>query len=52
MREDFKLVNVKEYNSDHLDLYRLVKENGGPPRGKGTVAFWKGILKIWKDVNN
>ena len=43
------LTRVKEFNEQHLTLYRMVQQRGGAPKGKGTVSFWEGILKEWND---
>jgi len=42
------LTKKKPFQPSHLELFRLVKDKGGPPKGKGTVAFWKSVLEDWK----
>jgi len=43
VRRELKIKRTKPYNEKHLELYRMVQERGGAPRGKGTVAFWESV---------
>ena len=38
----------KRLDEQHLELYTLVREHGGPPH-KGAVKFWESILEEWND---
>jgi len=47
LREDMHLAKKKELNANHLQLYRLVQNKGGAPKGKGTLDFWKSAMDEW-----
>lgn len=38
---------AKAFKEEHREIYRLVKEKGGPVSGKGSVQFWKSVMKQW-----
>jgi len=46
MRSNYKFKKSKALNAKHLELYRLIKERGLPPK-KDKVAFWKQITEEW-----
>ena len=29
----------------------MVQKRGGPPKGKGTVAFWESVRNEWNDLH-
>ena len=47
LREDMHLTKKKVLNTNHLQLYRLIQNKGGAPKGKGTVVFWKSVMDEW-----
>ena len=46
MRSNYKFKKSKALNAKHLELYRLIKEKGLPPK-KDKVAFWKQVTGEW-----
>jgi len=38
---------AKAFKEEHREIYRLVKEKGGPVSGKGSVQFWKSVMEQW-----
>ncbi len=51
LRSEMGLGKKKGLTVKHLQLYRLVKQKGEIPRGKGTVAFWRSVLETWNKSN-
>ncbi|MFC1861012.1 hypothetical protein ACFLYL_01865 [Chloroflexota bacterium] len=51
VREGMLLTKKKKLTAKHLQLYRLVCQKGGPPKGKGTVAFWESTRAEWNTNN-
>lgn len=49
-RTYLQLQRGRALNEKHLTLYRLVNSKGGPPKGKGTVAFWNSVRDEWKGL--
>jgi hypothetical protein len=47
LREDLQLSRKKPLNINHLQLYRLIKQKGKVPTGKGTVKYWENIMRDW-----
>ena len=47
IRQSMQLTKKKGVTARHLELCRLVKQKGGVPHGKGTVAFWMSVTEEW-----
>jgi hypothetical protein len=47
LRKDLQLSRKKPLNINHLQLYRLIKQKGKVPIGKGTVIYWENIMHSW-----
>mgnify|MGYP001145427330 CR=1 FL=1 len=46
-----KLREGKELVKSHWEIYQLVKERGGLPKGKGKVAFWESVKGEWNKLH-
>jgi len=46
-----KLREGKELVKSHWEIYQLVKERGGLPKGKGKVAFWESVKGEWNELH-
>jgi hypothetical protein len=51
VRRELKLTKKKSLGKKHLLLYRLVRQTGKLPQGKGTVAFWTAVMLAWNRSN-
>ncbi len=51
LREEMHLTKKKGLNANHLQLYGLVKNKGGAPKGKGTVDFWRSVMDEWNTTH-
>lgn len=49
-RTYLKIQRGKMLNEKHHLLYLMVKSKGGPPKGKGVVAFWKSVKSEWNSL--
>ena len=46
IRSFFGTKRGKNFGEEHLELYRMVLQRGGPPT-KGVVSFWESIKQEW-----
>jgi hypothetical protein len=51
LRKDLQLSRKKPLNVNHLQLYRLIKQKGKVPTGKGTVKYWENIMYSWNFIH-
>ncbi len=49
IRKELKVVKKKGLKQEHWELYQIVQQKGGAPRGKGTVAFWESVKDEYKE---
>jgi hypothetical protein len=49
-RQVLQLQRGKRLTEKHLRLYQIVRDKGGPPEGKGPVAFWEAIKVQWNGL--
>lgn len=51
VRKTIGVKRVRTLRSKHLELYNMVQSRGGPPKTKGSVAFWKAVTEEWNEKN-
>lgn len=47
VRQELGINRAKSLKEKHLELYLMVRQKGGAPKGKGTVAFWECLTEEW-----
>jgi len=52
VKETLGVKRGKRLNQRHLEIYTMVQEQGGAPKGRGTVAFWKLLQEQWNKRHN
>jgi hypothetical protein len=50
IRKQLGIRRKKDFKEKHLNIYRLVQEEGEPPEGEGTVAFWRSVENKWNSL--
>ncbi len=51
IRRELGIKRSKRPTTKHLQLYEMIRRRGDIPSRKGTVAFWKSIMKEWNDLH-
>jgi hypothetical protein len=46
-----KLREGRNLSISHWELYQLIKGQGGPPKGRGKVAFWESAKSEWNKLH-
>lgn len=51
IRRELGIKRSKRPTTKHSQLYEMVQQKGAIPSGKGTVAFWRSVMKEWNDLH-
>lgn len=51
IRRELGIKRSKGPTKKHLQLYEMVKRRGSIPHKKGTVTFWRSVMKEWNNLH-
>lgn len=51
IRRELGTKRSKRPTTKHLQLYQMVRKRGGIPSRKGTVTFWKSVMREWNNLH-